>query len=1406
MRDSPFDVTILQERVTAIGRALHPLLLFQMNSSKRVVVSTLTRNQDEFMLTLLPSRTLRASILALLLAPTTFAQEAPPEGVATSDWASIRAAYDAGRHEVLESEAGLSARNPGQGWQIGFDSRGFLVQPDASEWSWGLELMSYGFEDSELFVGEAACASAAGGRVAYAWDENLEEWYINDTRGLEHGFTVRERPASGTNERGELTFELLVRGSLTPCVGSDQRDASFLDAQGVTALTYNGLTVFDATGRTLPASFLVDEHRLTISVDERGATYPLTIDPIAQEAYLKASNTDAGDLFGQSVAISDDTAVVGAYGESSNAAGIDGNQADNSMADAGAAYVFVRTGTTWTQQAYLKASSTNAGDEFGRAVAISGDTVVIGAPEEDGNGEGVLGDDTNNSGSNSGAAYVFTRTGTVWAQQAYLKPTNNTNEDDFGFSVAISNDIVVVGAPKEDGAGSGIDPSPSNGLVNSGAAYLFTRTGTVWASDAYVKASNPGSFDLFGLSVSVSGETVLVGAPSEDSNAEGVNGDEANNSASGAGGSYVFVRNAGVWSQQAYLKASNTTAGDEFGASVAISGERVVIGARFEDSAATTVDGVKHNDSVSNSGAAYVFARAGTTWSQDAYLKSANSELDDEFGYSVAIDGDRVVVGAIGEDSATISDQFNNTASSSGAAYVFCWNGTTWNQESYVKVGQPDTLDQFGSGVAVSNNTAVIGAPGEASAAVGVNGNDIDNTEVAAGAATVFDLNASGSGGMQLEITQGAYLKASNTDTGDHFGFSVASFGDTIVVGAPRENSGATGVNGDQSPNSSPASGAVYVFRQSSGTWAQEAYLKASNSEGTDVFGYSVSIYDDTIVVGAALEDSSSTGTNADESDNSAARSGAAYVFARTGTNWAQEAYLKASNTDPDDEFGVSVSVSGDLIVVGARTEASVATGVNGDESDNSAVQSGAAYVFARSGTDWTQEAYLKASNSGAGDDFGRSVAISGDTIVVGAHTEDSNAPGVNGDGTDNSLSGAGAAYVFRRSGTNWIEEAYLKASNPDNGDLFGASVGVSEDTIVVGAIGERSNAVVVDGDQTNNSAGSAGAVYVFTRTGANWRQDAYLKAPNTGVNDSYGRSVAVSGDTIVVGATGEDSGATSVNGDQADNSASGAGAVYVLRRIRTNWSQEAYLKASNADGHDEFGHSVAVDGNTILVGTYFEESSATGANGDGSDNSSLEAGAAYVFLITPPPFPEFCNGDGGNQLGCTNCPCMNNAAPGSIGGCLNSAGTPAQLIASGDPSVSLPFGALTDLRFSLAGAPPSAFCILNSGNGVAPGGMANPCFGLNSGIQAMQFDGLRCAIMSTRRHGGRSANVNGEVGVTNSPWGGEGGPNVSIAQAGPGFVAGQTRFFQVINRDDPLASCMRGLNTSQAIEITFTP
>ena len=463
-------------------------------------------------------------------------------------------------------------------------------------------------------------------------------------------------------------------------------------------------------------------------------------------------------------------------------------------------------------------------------------------------------------------------------------------------------------------------------------------------------------------------------------------------------------------------------------------------------------------------------------------------------------------------------------------------------------------------------------------------------------------------------LAQYAYGKASNAEAGDYFGYSVALSGDILAVGAYGEASVATGVDGNQANNSLSYSGAVYVFRRTGSTWAQEAYLKASNTDSVDYFGWSVTLSGDTLAVGARLEESAATGVDGNQADNSADDSGAVYVFRRSGSTWAQEAYLKASNTGATDYFGSSVALSGNTLAVGAYGEDSAATGVDSDQASNTAVDSGAVYVFRRSGSSWAQEAYLKASNTGASDYFGSSVALSQDTLAVGAYGEDSVATGVDGNQLDNSASNSGAVYVFRHDGSAWAQEAYLKASNTGAGDYFGTSVALSQDTLAVGATEEASADTGVDGNQANNSASDSGAVYVFRRADSAWAQEAYLKASNTGAGDYFGRSVALNGDTLAVGAYREDSAATGAGGSQDDDSAEYSGAVYLFHRAGSAWAQEAYLKASNTGASDYFGYSVALSQDTLAVGAYREDSAATGAGGSQDDDSALESGAAYIF------------------------------------------------------------------------------------------------------------------------------------------------------------------------------------------------
>ncbi|MBL9005641.1 MAG: cadherin-like beta sandwich domain-containing protein [Myxococcales bacterium] len=484
---------------------------------------------------------------------------------------------------------------------------------------------------------------------------------------------------------------------------------------------------------------------------------------------------------------------------------------------------------------------------------------------------------------------------------------------------------------------------------------------------------------------------------------------------------------------------------------------------------------------------------------------------------------------------------------------------------------------------------------------------------------TMIAVRVQSQGGAQMSydiaITKAPidYIKASNTGTGDLFAM-VALSGDTLAVAATSEESNATGVDGNQADNSAFASGAVYVFTRAGSTWSQQAYIKASNTEALDQFGLSLSLSGDTLAVGTYMEASSATGVNGNQADNSAPRSGAVYVFQRTGTTWRQQAYIKASNAQAYDQFGYSVSVSGDTLAVGAMAEDSNATGVDGNQADNSASGSGAVYVFTRSGSTWSQQAYIKASNTEANDQFGTSVAVSGDTLTVGATMEASNATGANGNQADNSAPGSGAVYVFQRVGTTWSQQAYIKASNTNGADYFGTAVSLSGDTLAVSATGEDSNATGVDGNQANNDFVASGAVYVFQRTGTTWSQQAYIKASNTERDDLFGTSISLSGDLLVVGAYTEGSGSRVINVGQNDNSALSSGAGYLFQRVGTTWRQQAYIKAPNSERGDYFGYRVAVSDGTVAIGALNEADDARGVNDIWTNNRAPGSGAVYVF------------------------------------------------------------------------------------------------------------------------------------------------------------------------------------------------
>ena len=517
--------------------------------------------------------------------------------------------------------------------------------------------------------------------------------------------------------------------------------------------------------------------------------------------------------------------------------------------------------------------------------------------------------------------------------------------------------------------------------AQSGSATAPGTDPTALRQTAYVKASNPHMGDHFGNggtllgdSVALSGDglTMAIGAPNEGSGAKGINGNQDDTSVYSAGAVYVFARrNVGSpWVQQAYVKASNPQVGAEFGHVVTLSadGNTMAVSAYFEASAAKGINGNQNDDSIPQAGAVYVFTRRGTTWTQQAYIKASNTGEagtdgnfgdGDQFGFSVSLsdDGSTLAVGANAEDSSAKGingDQNDNSMQSAGAAYIFVRSGAIWTQQAYVKAPNTAANVQFGYAVALS-----------------ADGN-------------TFAVSAFDEGGSSRSVINGP--------------------------------------NGPF-PAGRNGTGAIYVYTRSGSTWTLQSYLKASNAENADSLGVVVSISDDgnTIASGILDEDCIAAGVNPsspcdnDLKDDSSV--GAAIVFVRQGTQWAQQAYIKPSNPGKEDWFGSRLQISGDgnTLAVSAQLEDGSAQGINGKQNDDSAQEAGAVYLFGRTGTQWVQRFYVKSSNDEAFDEFGSSVALSRDgrTLAAGARGEDSGAKGTEGQQADNSTKEAGAVYVF---------------------------------------------------------------------------------------------------------------------------------------------------------------------------------------------------------------------------------------------------------------------------------------------------------------------------------------------------------------------------------------------------------
>ncbi len=481
-----------------------------------------------------------------------------------------------------------------------------------------------------------------------------------------------------------------------------------------------------------------------------------------------------------------------------------------------------------------------------------------------------------------------------------------------------------------------------------------------------------------------------------------------------------------------------------------------------------------------------------TNWVHEAYIKASNAEANDMFGSSVDIQGNRIVVGAYGEDSnqTTITNgpgaSANNGLFASGAAYVFARVNNLWQQEAYIKPSNANQKDMFGTaGVYYDSNYTWQ--------------NSVPTPDL------YYDNNDSWTGAMYVA------------------GQGIAMSGERLVVVATGEDSGQMSITNNatsSSDNGKSNSGAVYVYKKNGSSWVQEAYLKPSNAGTTDSFGSAVAIDGDTIVVGARLEDSNTTtvwGNGSAPQDNNAQNSGGAYVFQFLNGQWTQTMFLKAKNSESEDQFGASISISGDLIAVGAPFEDSSQTTISNFPANidvnNSAANRGAVYIFRKSGESiWWMTTYIKPSSTNT-HLFGRAVSISGNRLAVGSK-------------------GGNSVHLFKRVNGYWHPDTVLQ------GQFWstvweGHGLKLAGNRLVIGAPHDNNENFGIFQGNTPYSGGSSGggAGYVYSLNNGIWSQEAFIhpETPSTMASANYGITASLSGNRLVLGATYEGGSTTTI-------------------------------------------------------------------------------------------------------------------------------------------------------------------------------------------------------------------------------------------------------------------------------------
>ncbi|RYD63806.1 MAG: hypothetical protein EOP83_11235, partial [Verrucomicrobiaceae bacterium] len=826
------------------------------------------------------------------------------------------------------------AHHPEQKLTVRFNPQGVSIRPSGKaqgNGAWDLVMTS-------ASAGEGSTISVDGTRAEYRHPDGVVEWFENRVEGIEHGFTIN-RPR--VSEESGLTLTVKLAG-MTAEGNGESGELLLRSPDGIPRLNYSGLKVWDAHGDVLPATMEASEDEILIAVNDEGATYPVTVDPLITTYrekidMLEPALGDSHNQFGKALAFDGETALVGV-------------PEDNTLAGehAGSVYVFRRSGGEWLQEAWLTASEGDGYEKFGSAVVLQGDTAFIGAP-----GFVLDGDAT----ALRGGVHVFNRAGGAWALHKVIAGAEGTAGEDFGAALAVSGTTLLVGA-------SGDTSSYPYYNDLDGSVFVFEESGDAWSQTAKLIDPDGADQDLFGAAVAIDGDRAVVGAPDDDQSGGMVEGSV-----------HIFSRTAGIWSHVKALRVSGSDDDAAFGSAIDLEGDILLVGAPnvvgpssvyeggvFEFAAVegswslkgrlspATDDVVGFGRAVllnggqaivgapgrgyyyspKSTGSVHFFQRSGDGWSESGPLRAPNGYLGDTFGFPLALGGQNLLVGM-----GSAGSYADYTINGAECVHVFSGSGGTWQPETVLRPTDGGDQTYCGTAVAIDGERCVIGLPYDDS---GVN-------DFRGGSAYVLSRE---SGSWTLE----SRLSDWGNPGAIEFGLAVAIEGDLVVIGSEE---------------------GAFAYRFD-GFWRLEEIFTPSVHATDDKFGGAVSISQGRVAVGAPFLHYRAFGSN-----------GKAFIFARNGeSGWQQIALLEANETfppyppyRPGDLFGDALSFDGNRLIVGAPGRYAVS-------------ERGKAYVFVEEDGVWKKEASLAGSTEGENPSgFGAAVALDGDQALIGALGED---------------------------------------------------------------------------------------------------------------------------------------------------------------------------------------------------------------------------------------------------------------------------------------------------------------------------------------------------------------------------------------------------------------------------------